>query len=442
LILVNLEQALGDLSCFSTQYRPVLIATVRQLSEVPKHLPMEVPPALRRRLGLPLLVLYGTGITIGAGIYVLIGAVAGHAGVYAAWSFLLAGMVMALTVASYAELSTRFPVSAGEAAYVKAAFNSRALSTLTGLLTIVIGIVSASAVTLGSAGYINQFIDLPQWLVVTAIVAALGAVAAWGILESVLLASLFTVIEVGGLLAIIAAAVHIELPIAAALVPPLPLDPGILSGIGFASLLAFFAFIGFEDLANVVEEAKVPHRDIPRAMVLTLLISTILYVAIVVIAVSAVPVDRLSSSPAPLSLVFREVAGISPVTISVIAIVATLNTILAQMTMAARVIYGMARHGDLPGIAGRVHPRTATPLVATALTAAAVIALALSVSFERLAEGTSLATLVVFALVNLSLLRLRHRRVRSPGPHVSVPVWVPAAGLATCGAMIATALLK
>jgi len=405
-------------------------------------LPLELAPALRRRLGLPLLVLYGTGITIGAGIYVLIGTVAGHAGAYAPWSFVLAAVVMALTVASYAELSTRFPVSAGEAAYVKAAFNSRILSTSTGLLTIAIGVVSSSAVVLGSAGYIQQFTDLPQWLVVVAVVMTLSAVAAWGILESVLLASLFTLIEVGGLLAIIAAAVHMDLPIVSALAQPLPPNFETLAGIGFASLLAFFAFIGFEDLVNVVEEVKVPHRDIPRAMVLTLLISTILYVAVAAIAVGAVPVDRLASSPAPLSLVFREVAGVSPVTISIIAIVATLNTILAQMTMSARVIYGMARHGDLPRIAGRVHARTATPLVATALIAASVIALALAVPFERLAEGTSLATLVVFALVNLSLLRLRHRGVRSPGPHVRVPVWVPAAGLATCLAMIASAFAK
>jgi len=405
-------------------------------------LPLELAPALRRRLGLPLLVLYGTGITIGAGIYVLIGTVAGHAGAYAPWSFVLAAVVMALTVASYAELSTRFPVSAGEAAYVKAAFNSRILSTSTGLLTIAIGVVSSSAVVLGSAGYIQQFTDLPQWLVVVAVVMTLSAVAAWGILESVLLASLFTLIEVGGLLAIIAAAVHMDLPIVSALAQPLPPNFETLAGIGFASLLAFFAFIGFEDLVNVVEEVKVPHRDIPRAMVLTLLISTILYVAVAAIAVGAVPVDRLASSPAPLSLVFREVAGVSPVTISIIAIVATLNTILAQMTMSARVIYGMARHGDLPRIAGRVHARTATPLVATALIAASVIALALAVPFERLAEVTSLATLVVFALVNLSLLRLRHRGVRSPGPHVRVPVWVPAAGLATCLAMIASAFVK
>jgi len=405
-------------------------------------LPLELAPALRRRLGLPLLVLYGTGITIGAGIYVLIGTVAGHAGAYAPWSFVLAAVVMALTVASYAELSTRFPVSAGEAAYVKAAFNSRILSTSTGLLTIAIGVVSSSAVALGSAGYIQQFTDLPQWLVVVAVVMTLSAVAAWGILESVLLASLFTLIEVGGLLAIIAAAVHIDLPVVSALAQPLPPSFDALAGIGFASLLAFFAFIGFEDLVNVVEEVKVPHRDIPRAMVLTLLISTILYVAVAAIAVSAVPVDRLALTPAPLSLVFREVAGISPVTISIIAIVATLNTILAQMTMSARVIYGMARHGDLPRIAGSVHARTATPLVATAFIAASVITLALLVPFERLAEGTSLATLVVFALVNLSLLRLRHRGVRSLLPHVRVPIWVPAAGLATCLAMIASAFMK
>jgi amino acid transporter len=403
---------------------------------------VELPAALRRRLGLPLLVLYGTGITVGAGIYVLIGAVAGYAGVYAPWSFVLAAVAMAFTVASYAELSTRFPVSAGEAAYVKAAFQSRLLARLTGLLTIAIGVVCSSAVAVGSAGYIQEFIDLPQGVIVVAVIVVLGAIASWGILESVLLASIFTLIEVGGLLAIIVAAAHADLPILSPLVQPLPLEAATLSGIAFASLLAFFAFVGFEDLANVVEEAKAPHRNIPRAMVLTLLISTVLYVAVVGIAVSAVPAHLLASSPAPLSLVFRQVAGVSPATISAIAIVATLNTILAQMTMAARVIYGMARQGDLPAVAGHVHPRTATPVFATVLIVVLVSVLALTISFERLAETTSLATLVVFALVNLALLRLRHRRVQSNGPHVSVPVWVPAAGLATCLAMIAAALAK
>ncbi len=403
---------------------------------------IEVAVALQRRLGLALLVLYGTGITVGAGIYVLIGVVAGHAGIFAPWSFVVAAAVMALTVASYAELSTRFPVSAGEAAYVRAAFQSRAFATAIGLLTVVTGVVSSAAVTVGSAGYIRQFVDLPQDSIVVMLVLALGAVAAWGILESVVLASLFTLIEVGGLLTVVVAGIHADLPIAATIAHLPPLNATALSGIGFGSLLAFFAFIGFEDLANVVEEAKVPHRDIPRAMVLTLGISTILYVLVAAVAISAVSVERLSSSSAPLSLVFREVAGINPATISAIAIVATLNTILAQMTMAARVIYGLAREGELPAIFARVHPRTGTPLVATGCIAALVVPLALFVSLTPLAESTSLATLALFALVNLALLRLRYSGVVSNNLHVTVPIWIPAIGLVACLAMMAGALFR
>jgi APA family basic amino acid/polyamine antiporter len=178
------------------------------------------------------------------------------------------------------------------------------------------------------------------------------------------------------------------------------------------------------------------------AMVLTLLISTILYVLVAAIAVSAVSVERLSSSSAPLSLVFREVAGVSPATITAIAIVATLNTILAQVTMAARVIYGLARAGGLPAFLARVHPRTGTPLIATALVVVSVIPLALLVPLTALAEITALATLVIFALVNLALLRLRYLRTTSSAPHITVPVWVPALGLVTCAAMIASALFK
>jgi len=401
---------------------------------------IEAVVPLRRRLGLAMLVLYGTGVTVGAGIYVLIGAIAGHAGAYAPWSFVLAAAVMALTVASYAELSTRFPVSAGEAAYVRAAFRSRALAMTVGLLTVVTGVVSSAAVTLGSAGYIRQFIDLPQGLIVVIVVLALAAVAAWGILESVAVASLFTLIEVGGLVVVIVAGIHADLPIAATIIHMPPLDATALSGIGFGSLLAFFAFIGFEGLANVVEEAKVPHRDVPRAMALTLGISTILYVVVAAVAVSAGPIERLAASSAPLSLVFREVAGVSPATISAIAIVSTLNTILAQMTVAARIVYGIAREGELPAIFARVHPGTRTPLIATACIAALVVPLALFVPLTPLAEVTSLATLAVFALVNLALLRLRYRGVRSDNPHVTVPIWIPVAGFVTCVAMMAGAL--
>ncbi|MGE0285471.1 MAG: APC family permease [Bradyrhizobium sp.] len=402
--------------------------------------PLDPKPALRRRLGLLLLVLYGTGITIGAGIYVLIGAVAGHAGAYSVWSFILAAAVMALTVGSYAEMATRYPVSAGEAAYVRAAFNSRFLSTTVGLLTVCINVVAASAVALGSAGYIRQFIDLPAPAIILAVVLSLGAVAAWGILESVALAGLFTLVEAGGLIWIIGSAFHMGLPPPSSFTVP-PMDAATLSGISFASLLAFFAFVGFEGLANIVEEAKAPHRDIPWAMTMTLLLTTVLYVLIAAISVAAVPPGELAASPAPLSLVFRTVTGMNPATFNLIAVVATLNTVLAQMTMASRIIYGMARQGDLPTGLSSVHARTGTPLIATAAVILAVTGLALAFPIEELAEGTSLATLAAFAFVNLSLLRIRMKRIHSAAPHVRVPIWVPAMGILTCVAMFAVALL-
>src|SRR6185437_12791161 len=107
----------------------------------------------------------------------------------------------------------------------------------------------------------------------------------------------------------------------------------------------------------------------------------------------------------PLSLLFQELAGMSPTAISAVAIVATLNTIIAQMTMAIRVVYGMANQGDLPRIFAQVDRTTSTPLLATAAIAILALGLALVAPFEQLAEATSLATLFVFAVVNLALIK-------------------------------------
>src|SRR5690349_15766176 len=177
----------------------------------------ETSGSLRRRLGLALLVLYGTGVAVGAGICVLVGAVADHAELYAPLAFLLAAFVMGLTVASYAELCTRFPVAAGEAAYVRAAFGRRWVSTLTGLIQIGTGVIASATVAIGSAGYVAQFVELPQPLIITAVILVVAMVVAWGVLESVILASVFTLVEVGGLLVIVAAAWHADLNITPAL---------------------------------------------------------------------------------------------------------------------------------------------------------------------------------------------------------------------------------
>lgn len=395
---------------------------------------------LQRRLSLPLLILYGIGVTVGAGIYVLIGAVAGHAGLYAPLSFILAAIVMGLTVGSYAELCTRYPVAAGEAAYVKAAFQRRFLSFFTGMVMIASGAIAAATVVLGATGYIAQFVDAPVWLMVTVMIFMLGAVSAWGILESVLLASLFTIIEVVGLIIIIVAAIQSGIPFVDAIFVWPALESGVWINLGFASLLAFFAFTGFEDLTNLVEEAKSPERNIAIAMAVTLVVTTTLYVVVTAIAIKSLGPEQLSASSAPLSLVYREIAGVSPAIISAIAIVATLNTTIAQMTMATRVVYGMARQGDLPSVFGVVNRTTATPLIATATILFTVLTLALFASFERLAEYTSLSTLIVFSLVNLALIvvRLKGRKPTNSARLLKVPLIIPILGLITCLVMIAT----
>jgi len=403
--------------------------------------PVESRATLRRSLNLPLLTLYGIGVTVGAGIYVLIGAVASHAQNHAPLAFVIAAIVMGLTVASYAELCTRFPVAAGEAAYVRAAFGWRWLSTATGLTMIGTGVIAASTVAIGAAGYIAEFFDLPRPLIITAVIVVLGLVSAWGVLESVLLACIFTLVEIGGLILIIAAAAHARLPIGPALMALPTADFGSLTAIAFASLLAFFAFTGFEDLTNMIEETRTPERNVPLAMAITLGVTTVLYVVIAAIAVTALPIARLAESSAPLSLVFQEVAGMSPAMISAIAIVATLNTIIAQMTMAIRVVYGLANQGDLPRALGQVHRATSTPLIATGVIMALSIALALVAPFEKLAEGASLGTLAVFALVNLALLKIRLGHPRIARAAVTIPLAIPALGLVTSVAMIVSSFL-
>ncbi len=177
-------------------------------------------------------------------------------------------------------------------------------------------------------------------------------------------------------------------------------------------------------------------------MALTLFVTTLLYVLIATIAVAAVPLEQLAASKAPLSLVFGALTRVNPATIAAIAVLATLNTIIAEMTMATRVVYGMSKLGDLPRALGAVSGATATPLLATALIAAKVLALALLAPMERLAELTSLATLVVFAVVNLALLKLRWDGAPAPHGSVRVPIWVPVLGLITCAAMVTMALAK
>ncbi|MCB9992651.1 MAG: amino acid permease [Hyphomicrobiaceae bacterium] len=403
-----------------------------------------VPPSpkLRRALGLPLLTLYGLGVTVGAGIYVLVGATAAKAGIYAPVSFVLAAITVAFTGLTYSELATRFPVSAGEAAYVDAGFRWPPLSLVVGLLVALSGVVSAAAVTIGAAAYLVAFIELPLPLVTIAIVVLMGLIAFWGIAQSVFLAALITVVELGGLAFVILWGFATAQPTGADLLRLLPpLEPGPWLGIGAASLLAFFAFVGFEDMANVAEEVRDPARTMPRAVLLTLALSTLLYVLATVAVILSVPLDQLSGSDAPLILVFSGASQWVRDLFALIAVVATINGILAQIIMASRVVYGLAERGQLPRVLAAVSPRTQTPGPATALIVLAIILLTQTLPIGALAEHTSQIVLTVFVLVNLALIRIKGAEHAKTGDGFRVPVAIPVLGVVTGLLLLASTVL-
>ena len=391
---------------------------------------------LERSLGLGLITLYGLGNILGAGIYVLIGEVIGVAGAATPLAFLLAAMIAALTAFSYGELAARFPVSAGEAVYVQEAFGQRWLSTGVGLLIAIAGMVSAATLSRGFTGYFSVLVDAPDALVIICLVTVLAVIAAWGIRGSAAFAAALTLVEAGGLVMIVIvagdnldAAPELLAHIFDTEMGPESGNAALLPGLMLGALLAFFAFIGFEDMINVAEEVKNPERNLPLGILIALGVSTVVYLLVVLSALTSVPIGALSGSEAPLALVYEHVTGGSPVVISSIGMLAVINGALIQIIMASRIFYGMSIKGWLPPVLGVVHPRTRTPLISTIVVSAIVVALALWFPLRALAGTTSFLVLAVFCLVNLALLGLKRREPRVVGV-LPCPAWVPAAGAA------------
>ena len=396
--------------------------------------------ALKRSLSLPLLVLYGLGTTIGAGIYALVGEIAAAAGYLAPFSFLLAALLAGLTAAGFAELGARLPRAAGEALYVRAGLGSRRLSTVTGLLVVLAGLVSAAAMINGFVGYLHEFVQVDRVSAIVAVTLALGAAAAWGIAESVVIASLLTLVEVAGLVWVIVAGAAASGPAPhwTALVPLNTTDWGAALG---TALLAFYAFIGFEDMVNVAEEVRDVRRTLPLAILLTLVLTTLLYVLLMLVAVFALPPGELAASRAPLAYLYQQVTGRSAAVISLIGMFAIVNGALIQIVMAARVLYGLSGMAQLPALLGRVSARTRTPLVATGLVTILVLVLAVTGRLAGLAQTTSVTMLVVFALVNLALWRIKRRQPDAPGTP-ALPLWVPLAAFLVCVGFVASEALR
>ena len=394
-------------------------------------------PALKRSLGLGLISLYGLGNILGAGIYVLVGKVVGTAGVHAPLAFVIAAIVAALSAFTYGELAARYPVSAGEAVYVDAAFGVAALSLTVGLLIALAGMVSAATLVRGFVGYLHVFIQAPGFLAIVLLVLSLAAVAAWGIGESARVAAVFTLIEIGGLLLIVYVARESfgALPGKAStiLIPP---SAAAWQGTMLGAFLAFYAFIGFEDMVNVAEEVEHPERNLPLGILIAMVISTALYFVVVLVAQLSVRAEALARSDAPLALVYATATGGSPVVISAIGLFAVVNGALIQLIMATRVLYGMGARRWLPLYFSKVNPVTRTPLAATVVVSLIILVLALWVPLVGLAGATSALILMIFVMVSLALIRLKLRQPAPPGIK-TIPMWVPMVGALSSALLLA-----
>lgn len=395
---------------------------------------------LRRSLGMASLLLYGLGTIIGAGIYVLVGEVAATAGMATPVAFLGAGVLAALTGLSYAELVARNPAAEGSVGFVQQAFQLPWLSRTVAAAVALIVVVAAASIALGGAGYLAQtFVDLPVALLGSAVVVLFTFIACLPVRASVRLAAVIGVVEIAGLLLVIALGAS-----QAADGPPLsdilPGDGREWGGVAAGAFLAFFAFIGFESMANMAEETHNVGRTLPIAIVLAIACASFLYFGVALVYVLAVPVAELDGGQAPLTRIVERSFPALAVPFSTIAIVATLNGVLIEIVVLSRMAFGMARRRLLPAWLGEVHPRTATPVRATLVVGGIVLVLTALVPFGALVRATSGLTLIVFAFVNLSLWQLQRRDPR-PDLLVRLPRWLPPTGAAASIALVAASFV-
>ena len=400
-------------------------------------------PALLPTLGRWQVLFYGLGSMLGAGIYALVGRAAESLG-NAVWLAFLAAMVAAmLTGLSYACVGGRYPKAGGAAFVTQRALRRPAISYVVGIAVMMSGLTSMATGSQAIAENLEKAVGmvLPIKLVAIALVFLVGCVIYRGMKESMWVNIVCTVVETAGLLFIIGVGVkywggvnYLETPADVS---------GVGSGITLAlvlqgAVLMFFSFIGFEDILNVSEEVKNPKRDIPFGLIGAMILATLIYMAVAITAVSVLPWRELAASKTPLMEVAHRAApwfaGIDRIYLGV-TIFAIGNTALLNYLMGSRLLYGMSRQGLLPALLGKLHPQRHTPQVAIFVLFGIVSLLILSGGVKPLAEATVLLLLVVFTLVNVSLIVLK-RRSSEPGDGFDVPLLVPILGALVCSLLI------
>lgn len=366
--------------------------------------------SLRRGLGPVLATFYGVGMIVGAGIYSVVGAAAGKAGDELWLSFVVGAVAASLSGLSYAELVAMHPRAGAEYVYLRAAFPRRRwLPTIIGTAIVLSGVATAATVTSAFANYLQVYVALPTALVAGALLVVLTAISMAGIRESAVVNVVFTLVEIGGLVLVITVAV----------LHPGGLDrlathlhPGIIGG----AALVFFAFLGFEEVANLAEETRDPTRTIPRVLLASVAITTVLYVAVAIAVIALLPAEQLAAEDAPLVAAVSERAPVTARVLGAIALFATANTGLITLVSKSRMVFAMARDGALPARLATLARTRQTPWLASLLLLGLALSLLPLGGVAAIASVSSFGALVAFIAVDVALVVLRVREPHTPRP--------------------------
>jgi APA family basic amino acid/polyamine antiporter len=366
---------------------------------------------LKRTLGLAECIFFGVGSILGAGIYTLIGKVAGLSGNVIWISFLIASVAALCTAFSYAELSAAFPKAGGEYVYAKKAFGKNT-GVILGIIISFNGIIGGATVAVGFAGYLKDLAGVNLLIGSLAIISLIFIVNASGIRQSSVVNIIFTILEACGLLFVISTALpylgevnYTELP------------PGGMNNIFAAAALAFFAYMGFEEIVKLAEETKNPEKNIPKALFTASFIVIVVYSLVAVCAVSVIPFDELEKSESPLADVVGKTIGSTGILIiSIIALFATSNTILSNMLGSSRVLFNMSKETKALKLFSYVSPKRKTPVFALILIFIISSCFALIGKIELIARITTIFVFITFIVVNLSVivLRVNEKKINRP----------------------------
>lgn len=362
-------------------------------------------PKLKRNVTLFEATMYCICVIIGAGIYVLIGVAAGEAGNVTWLAFLFASLIAACTGLSYAELSSKLPYDAAEYTYSKEAFKSKGFAFGIAWLKLVTAIIAAAAVSLGFGGYFSGLFGVSPLIGAILIVFVALFFNIYSAKSTLKISAMFVGITIFGLLLIIFSGLGYV-----GSVDYLDFTFG-WGGLFTAAALVFFSFLGFEDVANLSEESKNPRKVLPRAIMISIIVCTVIYTLVSLVSISVLPWNELAVSASPLTQVAEVTMGqAGSLMMSLIALFATGSTVLVLFFAYSRMIFGMAERGSLPLIFSRISRKRRTPYAALICVVLVTILFILLQDLKFVASLTDFGALFVFMFVNLSLIVLRYKK--------------------------------